>query len=72
MAELWTPPAGVTLLGPRKHVAREHIRVLENGERVRVWIDDSDTVTQIEHDHSLDAIVRPKTVTIKIRKGTDG
>ncbi len=68
MVELWTPPKGVTLLGPRKHVARERIVTLPSGERVRVSIDDSTTVTQIEHDHTLDAIVRPKSITVKIRR----
>lgn len=71
MAELWTPPKGVTLLGPRKHVARERIVTLPSGERVRVSVDDSDTVTQVEHDHTLDAIVRPKTITLKIRRQAD-
>lgn len=66
--KLWTPPAGVTLLGPRQFVARERIVTLPSGERVRVSIDDSTTVTQIEHDHTLDAIVRPKTITIKVRR----
>lgn len=71
MAELWTPPKGVTLIPPKKHRAREEIRVLPNGERVMVHVDDSGTVTHIHHDHTLDAIVRPKTVTIKLaRKGT--
>lgn len=67
MAPLWQPPKGVTLLGPRKHVARERIVTLPSGERVRVSVDDSSTVTQVEHDHTLDAIVRPKTITLKIR-----
>lgn len=66
--ELWTPPKGVTLLGPRRHVARERIVTLPSGERVRVSVDDSDTVTQVEHDHTLDAIVRPKTIRLKIRR----
>ena len=66
--QLWTPPTGVTLLGPRKHVARERIVTLPSGERVRVSVDDSTTVTQVEHDHTLDAIVRPKTITLKVRR----
>ena len=64
-SRLWTPPKGVTLLGPRRHVARERVIVLPNGERVGVKVDDSGTVTHVEHDHTLDAIVRPKTVTIR-------
>ena len=67
MASLWTPK-GVTLLGPRQFIARERIVTLPSGERVRVSIDDSDTVTQVEHDHTLDAIVRPKTIRVKIRR----
>ncbi len=67
MAGIWTPPKGVTLLGPRKYVATDEIRTLPNGERVRVTVDDSGTVTHVEHNHTLDAIVRPKTVTIRVR-----
>lgn len=70
--KLWTPPAGVTLLGPRRHVARERIVILPSGERVRVSVDDSATVTQIEHDHTLDAVVRPRTITLKVRRTQEG
>ena len=66
MASLWTPK-GVTLLGPRQFIARERIVTLPSGERVRVSVDDSDTVTQVEHHHTLDAIVRPQTIRLKIR-----
>lgn len=45
---------------------------LANGERVRVSVDDSGTVTQVEHDHTLDAIVRPKTITLKVRRLMEG
>ena len=65
---LWTPGTAPTLIGPRRHVARERILTLPSGERVRVSVDDSSTVTQIEHDHSLDAIVRPRTITLKVRR----
>lgn len=41
---------------------------LPSGERVRVSVDDSETVTQVEHDHTLDAIVRPRTIAIKVRR----
>lgn len=68
MTGLWTPPEGVTLLPARRYVEREEIRVLPNGERVKVHVDDSGTVTHIHHDHTLDAVVRPRTVTIKICK----
>lgn len=67
-AKLWTP----TLIGPRRYVARERIVTLPSGERVRVSIDDSATVTQVEHDHTLDAIVRPRTVTVKVRRIQEG
>lgn len=62
--KLWTP----NLFGPRRYVARERIVTLPSGERVRVSVDDSTTVTQVEHDHTLDAIVRPKTITLKVRR----
>jgi hypothetical protein len=61
---LWTPPTGVALLRMR---GREWIERLPNGKSVRVTVDDSGTVTQVEHDDRLDAIVRPATVTIQIR-----
>lgn len=65
---LWTPH----LFGPRRHVARERIVTLPSGERVRVSVDDSGTVTQIEHDHTLDAVVRPKTIAVKVRHLQEG
>ncbi len=68
MAELWTPAKGVTLIGPRKFLASERVITLDNGERVAVRIDESGTVRQVEHDHSLDGTVRPKTVRLKLRK----
>ena len=68
--QLWTPPRA--LFGPRKFVARERIVTLPSGERVRVSIDDSTTVTQIEHDHTLDAVVRPKAITVKVRRIQEG
>lgn len=65
---LSTPSGGPHLFGPRRYVARERIIRLPNGERVRVSIDDSRTVTQVEHDHTLDAIVRPRSITVKVRR----
>lgn len=50
-----------------KFRAVERIVTLPTGERVRISVDDSGTVTQIEHNHTLDAVVRPRTVTIKRR-----
>lgn len=64
MSGLWTPPTGVAQL---KHRAKKCTVTLPNGERALVTVDDSGTVTQIEHGEVLDAVVRPKTVTIKIR-----
>ncbi len=70
--ELWTPPTGVTLLPFRRHVETDEIIELPDGRRARRWIDDSRTVTQIEHNDTLDAIVRPRTVTIKFGRNADG
>lgn len=64
---MWTPPTRVTLLGPRHHRARRFIRTLPTGERVGVEIDDSGTVTHIHHNHTLDAIVTPRTIQIARR-----
>jgi hypothetical protein len=50
-----------------RHRARKRTITLPNGERALVTVDDSGTVTHIEHGDQLDAIVRPKAVTIKIR-----
>ena len=62
--ELWTPPGGVSLLRMRP---KRRTVTLPNGERALVTVDDSGTVTQIEHGEHLDAVVRPKSITIKIR-----
>ena len=68
MAELWTPPRGVGLL---KHHATKKTVTLPNGDRALVTVDDSGTVTQVESGDRLDAIVRPRTVRIQIRKRGD-
>lgn len=39
---------------------------LASGERALVTVDDSGTVTQVEHGEHLDAVVRPRTVRIRI------
>jgi hypothetical protein len=62
VAELWTP---TPLL---KYRATKRTVTLPSGERALVTVDDSGTVTHVEHGEHLDAIVRPKTVTIQIRK----
>lgn len=68
MAELWTPPRGVALL---RHHAKKKTVTLPDGRRALVTVDDSGTVTQVESGDRLDAIVRPKTVRIQIRKRGD-
>ena len=65
MNALWTPPTGVGLLKMRR---RERLVVLPSGERVKVTIDDSGTVTQIEHTDTLDAVVRPEAIRVKVRR----
>lgn len=62
---LWTPPRGVALL---RHHAVERTVTLEDGTRAKVTVDDSGTVKQIETADRLDAVVRPKTVRIEIRR----
>lgn len=44
--------------------ASERLVVLKDGRRAKVTVDDSGTVTQIETNDQLDAIVRPKTVRL--------
>lgn len=64
MSELWTPSAAPLL----RYRAKKRTVTLPNGERALVTVDDSGTVTHIEHGEHLDAIVRPRTTTIKIRR----
>lgn len=47
---------------------REWIEVLPDGRRVRVSVDDSGTVTQIEENDKLHARVRPKTAKLIVRR----
>lgn len=44
---------------------------LPNGERAKVTIDDSGTVRHIERNEGIDAVVRPKTIRLKLTKGGD-
>ena len=60
----WIPPTGVSLLRMRP---RERTVTLANGERVKITVDDSGTVTHIEHTDTLDAIVRPRTIRMALR-----
>ncbi len=66
---LWTPPHGVALL--RHHSIKRTVD-LPDGRRALVTTDDSGTVTQVESGDRLDAIVRPRTVRIQIRKTGGG
>lgn len=67
MAELWTPGAPALL----RHRTKKRTVTLPSGERALITVDDSATVTQIETADRLDAIVRPRTVTVHIRRGGD-
>lgn len=48
---------------------RERTVTLRTGERAKVTVDDSGTVTQIETADGLHAVVAPKTITIRPRIG---
>jgi hypothetical protein len=50
-----------------KYRATKKTVTLRDGRRALVTVDDSGTVTHIETAEQLDAIVRPRTVTVKIR-----
>lgn len=64
---LWTPPAGFAFL---RHRATKKTVTLNDGRRALVTVDDSGTVTHIETAEQLDAIVRPKTVRILVKKAS--
>lgn len=49
-----------------RHRATKKTVTLRTGERALVTTDDSGTVTQIETAERLDAVVRPKTVRIRL------
>jgi hypothetical protein len=48
------------------HRARTRTVTLPNGQRAKVTTDDSGTVTHVEYGERVDAIVRPRTVTIQL------
>lgn len=50
-----------------RHRATKRTVTLRDGRRALVTVDDSGTVMQVETAERLDAIVRPKTVTVKIK-----
>lgn len=68
---LWVPRA----FSFWEHRKTKKTLILPSGERALRWIDDSGTVMQIlrshrgEADEKLDAVVRPKTIRIRIRRG---
>lgn len=64
-ATLWIPPSGIAHLRMRP---RKKTITLPDGTRALVTIDDSETVKQIETTERLDAVVRPRSVKIQIRK----
>lgn len=47
---------------------REQVVTLPDGTRARVHVDDSGTVRHTETDDRLDVVVRPKTVTVRVRR----
>jgi hypothetical protein len=49
-----------------RYRATKRTVTLPSGERALVTVDDSGTVTHIEHGEHLDAVVRPKTVTLRV------
>lgn len=61
---LWVPSSfNVLRMRPT-----ERTTTLRDGQRARVTVDDSGTVTQIETAEQLHGIVTPKTVRLKVRR----
>lgn len=72
MAEVERQASGLWVahgFGFLRHRATKRTVTLKTGERALVTTDDSGTVTQIETADRLDAVVRPKTVRIQLRRG---
>jgi hypothetical protein len=63
---LWLP---VPVL---RHRAHTRTVTLPNGERAKVTTDDSGTVRHIERAEGMDAIVRPKTIRLRLRGDANG
>lgn len=69
---LWVPGNGVNFKDNR---GTKRTRTLPSGERALITIDDSGTVMQVlrakrlSDDERLDAVVRPKTYRLRIRRG---
>lgn len=49
-----------------RHRATKRTVTLPSGERALITVDDSGTVTQVEHGEHLDAVVRPKSIRLRI------
>jgi hypothetical protein len=49
----------------RVHTPRSRTVVLPNGQVVKVSVDDSGRVTQVEDHQSLSAIARPRTIEVR-------
>lgn len=47
----------------------ERSTTLRDGQRAKVTVDDSGTVTQIETAEQLHGIVTPKTIRLRVRRG---
>lgn len=62
---LWIAP-NINFLRFRK---KTQTVTLPNGERAKITVDDSGTVTQIEHGDVLDGIVRPQPVRLSFHVG---
>lgn len=62
---LWTPGQAPAQL---RHRPQKRTVTLPNGQRAKVTVDDSGTVTQIEYGERLDAVVRPDVIRLKVRR----
>lgn len=51
-----------------KKRARTRTVTLPSGERAKVTVDDSGTVTHIETDNRLDAVASPDTIRLELRR----
>lgn len=60
---LWVASPSFNVL---RYRATERTVMLADGRRAKVTVDDSGTVKQIETDDQLDAVVRPRTVRLRI------
>ena len=69
---LWVPGGGVNF---QQHRNTKRTRTLPSGERALITVDDSGHVMQVlrakrlSDDEHLDAVVRPRTVRLRIRRG---